>query len=120
MPAGVAASMFQSGNGSTSNMALVMHHYAIGLDADGLWTIKGNASEVKISKERARVLEVLKSADDAMASSKIAIIAGFETNSVKQLLFKMRKKDEVVRTKNGRYTHPDRTELVSSNGDGAK
>lgn len=76
------------------------------------WRALGNASEVRRTDERAVILSLL--ADnrddnpDGMKPAEIADALGLSRNNVKQLLFKMAKAGEVVKSsKKGQYSHPE-------------
>jgi len=76
------------------------------------WNALGNAAEVRRTDERAVILELLADNHDdnqeGMSPAEIADALGLPRNNVKQLLFKMAKAGEVVKTgKKGRYSHPD-------------
>jgi len=74
----------------------------------GAWSIQGDAAEVRRSDERAVILELLADNQEAMSPSEIADALGLPRNNVKQLLFKMAKAGEVVKTgKKGQYSHPN-------------
>src|SRR5215204_5367986 len=74
------------------------------------WTIVGQAEEVRRSDERTVIAVILKDADEPMTPSDIADALGAPRNNTKQLLFKMAKAGEVIRTKKG-YVHPERADL---------
>ena len=72
------------------------------------WTALGKASEVRRTDERAVILGLLADNHEAMSPAEIADALGLPRNNVKQLLFKMAKAGEVVKTgKKGLYSHPD-------------
>ncbi|MCT8999122.1 AAA family ATPase [Chelativorans intermedius] len=73
---------------------------------DGLWNILGDANKVRTTDERRAILDVLAEADEAMSPSDIAAAAGMSAGSVRFLLFKMVKADEVKRHGRGKYVHP--------------
>ncbi|WP_442753894.1 AAA family ATPase [Methylocystis sp. JAN1] len=76
------------------------------------WSVIGQASEVRKTDERKEILDVLKDADEPMTPSEIAGALGVSSNNIKQLLFKMAKAGEVVKSRTrGRYLHPDRPDL---------
>lgn len=76
----------------------------------GIWTIKGDAAEVRRTDERSKILSVLLTADQPMRPSEIAIAAAMPRNNVDQLLFKMGIAGEVQKSGRGMYIHPDRHE----------
>ncbi len=76
------------------------------------WRALGKASEVRRTDERAVILDLLadnhEDNPDGMSPAEIADALGLPRNNVKQLLFKMAKAGEVVKTsKKGLYSHPD-------------
>lgn len=74
----------------------------------GAWSILGDAHEVRRSDERRLILDALADAGEPMSPSEIADAMGLTRNNVKQLLFKMAKAGEVVRSgKRGQYAVPD-------------
>ena len=73
---------------------------------DGLWNILGDANKVRTTDERRAILDVLAEADEPMSPSDIAAAAGMSAGSVRFLLFKMVKADEVKRHGRGKYVHP--------------
>lgn len=76
------------------------------------WHVLGQAAQVRRTDERAAILEVLHEADEAMGPREIAVATGADRNNVDQLLYKMMKEGEVRKAKRGRYTHPDRLDLI--------
>lgn len=72
----------------------------------GAWKILGPASEVRRSKERGEILNILEGADKPMTLKAIADLLSIPANNVKQLLFKMAKAGEVQKTSRGQYSLP--------------
>jgi len=69
------------------------------------WTILGAAAEVHRSAERSRVLEALK--DGPLQAGDACIAANLRnSNAARQLLFKMVKDGEVIRTGRGLFSLP--------------
>ena len=74
---------------------------------DCRWVVQGEASQVRRTDERQKILDILLEVADAMSPSEIADATAMPRNNVKQLLFKMAKKGEVNKVRRGRYAHPD-------------
>lgn len=70
------------------------------------WTLQGDASEVRRTDERSVILHVLMDQGEPMSPADVAGATGMPRNNVKQLLFKMAKAGEVMKTKRGLYLHP--------------
>jgi hypothetical protein len=70
------------------------------------WTVMGEAVEVRRTDERANILSLLIDADEPMTPRDIVIASAMARNNVDQLLFKMAKAGEVLKTGRGRYMHP--------------
>ena len=86
--------------------------HAVSFDKHGCkWTILGNASDVRRSNERGRILAVLLAAKALLSPGEISAIAGMPRNNVDQLLFKMANDGEVMKVGRGEYRHPDRSDL---------
>ncbi|MER8872753.1 helicase RepA family protein [Mesorhizobium sp. M0814] len=80
------------------------------------WRVLGPAIDVLRTSERTQILTVLERAGRRpMKPAEIADKAGKSSDSIRQLLFKMTKVGEVIRTKQG-YLHPDH----SDHGDNAE
>jgi hypothetical protein len=77
------------------------------------WKILGNASDVRRTDQRKEILDTLYDAIELMSPSDIADAARMRRNNVKQLLHKMAKEGEVVKSGRGKYRHPDRSDLDS-------
>lgn len=69
----------------------------------GLWSVRGDAADVRRSDERSVIVEALKDNRGPMTPSEVAIALGKQVNNIKQLLFKMAKSEEVYRVGKGRY-----------------
>jgi hypothetical protein len=76
------------------------------------WTIVGEAAEVRRSDERGSILTVLIDATEPMKPGDLSIACGMPRNNIDQLLFKMGKDGEVVKTGRGLYVHPSRSDLL--------
>jgi hypothetical protein len=71
------------------------------------WCIRGNASEVHISDQRARVLAALSDAPEGLAVGEIKIAAQLASrNAADVLLHRMAKEGKVERVKRGVYSLP--------------
>lgn len=90
--------------------------------AGGLWTILGEASDVRRSDERSVIVEALTDNREAMTPSELAIALGKQPNNIKQLLFKMAKAGELYRVGKGRYwtepLHPHNPDNRSNSDEG--
>lgn len=75
--------------------------------ADGIWTMKGDAAKVRMTGERAAILDALLDADEPMSLTDLAAATRMVSNNLRQLLFKMAKAGEVKKAGRGRYQHPD-------------
>jgi RecA-family ATPase len=71
--------------------------------AGGHWTLTGDASVVRRSRERSIILEFLCDNPSPITPSDLAAALGWKPNNTKQLLFKMANDGELTR-KEGRYT----------------
>jgi hypothetical protein len=79
----------------------------------GRWSILGDASEVHRSPERSAILDVLLDANKLLSPLEIAKLANHDYDSVRQLLQKMAKEDQIKKASRGLYRHPDRSDLDS-------
>jgi hypothetical protein len=77
------------------------------------WRVKGAASDVRRSDERAEVLAILEDAPEPMSPAELAAVTGRKGGAVRKLLHLMMKSGEVRKTKRGKYLHPSRTDLVT-------
>lgn len=77
------------------------------------WRALGKASEVRRTDERAEILSVLIEATEPMSPRELAVATGMPRNNTDQLLFKMAKAGEVLKSGRGQYVHPDRTDLLT-------
>jgi hypothetical protein len=71
--------------------------------AGGLWSVLGEASDVRRSDERSVIIEALTDNREPMTPSELAIALGKQPNNIKQLLFKMAKAGELNRVGKGKY-----------------
>ncbi len=78
------------------------------------WTVQGEASEVRRTDERGAILAVLEEATEPMSPKDITIATSMNRNACDQLLHKMTKAGEVIKSKRGMYIHPDRPELIAT------
>ncbi len=74
---------------------------------DCRWFVLGRAEEVRRTDERGMILHALKDAGEPMSPSDIAAATGMKSTNVRQLLHKMTKAGEVVKTARSQYAHPD-------------
>jgi hypothetical protein len=85
---------------------------AVAFDRDTCkWRIIGEAAEVRKTDERKEILDVLKDADEPMSPSDLTAATGMQSGNLRQLLFKMTKDGEVMKSGRGQYIHPDRRDL---------
>lgn len=84
------------------------------------WTILGEATEIRVSSERAAILQALAGAGpDGLAVSEIMAATGRNNrNATDRLLFKMKEAGEVVRVKRGVYSTSNPTDDSASRGAG--
>ena len=80
----------------------------------GLWSLLGEAADVRRSSERSKILEFLIDADEPVRNSDIMAATGMTRNAIDQLLFKMAKVGEVIKAKRGLYVHEKRTDLLDT------
>lgn len=78
----------------------------------GIWTMTGDASDVRRTTERNAILTALTDATEAMSPQEIASAADMKRNNVDRLLGKMAKAGEVVKAGRGRYISPMRSDLL--------
>lgn len=71
--------------------------------AAGLWSVLGEASDVRRSDERSVIVSALTDNREPMTPGELAAALGKQPNNIKQLLFKMAKAGEVYRVGKGRY-----------------
>jgi hypothetical protein len=71
------------------------------------WHLLGEASDVRRSEERSKILSVLIDADEPLPPAEISRRTGMEPNNVDQLLLKMTRTREVTRIGRGKYGPPD-------------
>jgi hypothetical protein len=75
----------------------------------GLWTVIGEAADVRKTDERRSILDELKGADEAMGPADLAAATGMKAVNLRRLLHKMAKAGEIVKAGYGKYAHPDNT-----------
>lgn len=71
--------------------------------AGGLWTVLGEARDVRRSAERRAILVALRNATEPMSPSEIADITGMKAGNVRKLLVGMVADGEAARVERGRY-----------------
>jgi hypothetical protein len=88
----------------------------------GLWSVLGEAADVRRSDERAVIIGALTDNREPMTPGELAAALGKQSNNIKQLLFKMAKAGEVHRVGKGRYwTEPvPPITTVTNNPEGRK
>ena len=72
------------------------------------WRVLGEASEVRRSDERKKILELLAEADEPMSPVRIAAGTGMTKGNVERLIGKMVSAGELEKIGRGRYAHPAR------------
>jgi hypothetical protein len=83
----------------------------------GIWTLKGEAAEVRRSNERGNILVTLEQATEPLSPSTLADVTGMRNGNVRKLLFMMAKAGEVQKTGRGLYIHPQNQHLRSETSD---
>jgi RecA-family ATPase len=73
------------------------------------WTVRGEASDIRRSDERGRIIKALDDADEPLSPSEVALVTGMSKLNVRQLLFKMTKAGEVEKAGRGKYSLPSGT-----------
>lgn len=73
----------------------------------GLWTVMGEAADVRKTDERRTIIDELKGADEPMGPSDLAAATGMAVGNIRFLLHKMGKAGEVLKAGYGKYAHPD-------------
>ncbi len=74
--------------------------------AAGLWSVLGEASDVRRSDERSVIVSALNDNREPMTPGELAAALGKQPNNIKQLLFKMAKAGEVYRVGKGPLLGP--------------
>lgn len=82
----------------------------------GLWTVKGDAGDVRRTSERGSILAALEDADEPLSPTDIADATRMPNQNVRQLLVSMGKSGEVVKVSRGRYAHHKRDDLITNTG----
>jgi hypothetical protein len=77
----------------------------------GTWNLIGDAGAVRKSDERSKILSALLIADEPMSPGEIAVASEMSRSNVDQLLYKMVRAQEVLKSRRGRYIHPERSDL---------
>jgi hypothetical protein len=72
----------------------------------GLWTLTGDAAQVRMTDERTQILAALAQGGESMKPSELAAVTGMVSNNVRQLLFKMATDGTVEKEGYGRYRLP--------------
>ncbi|GGB63487.1 hypothetical protein GCM10011316_39190 [Roseibium aquae] len=73
----------------------------------GLWTLQGDAREVRQSDERARIRAELEQADEPLSPADIQALTGMKGGSIRRLLIKMASDGQVQKVGRGQYAHKD-------------
>lgn len=77
----------------------------------GIWSITGEADQVRATKEQGEILNALMDADEAMTPNDIAIAVGKKRGAVDTALYRMAKAGLVNKVGRGKYRHPERDDL---------
>lgn len=78
----------------------------------GIWTVKGDAGDIRRTTERSEILSVLIDASEPMTPRDIAVAVERPRNNVDQLLYKLGKAGEVQKVCRGLYVHSERRDLI--------
>jgi hypothetical protein len=81
----------------------------------GLWSVDGEAHEVRRSSERLAISQLLRDADEPLAPSVIASVTGMKSGNVRKLLMTMAIDGDVKKVGYGKYIHPDNVHLEHGN-----
>jgi hypothetical protein len=81
------------------------------------WTIRGEASDIRRSDERGKIINALDEAEEPLSPSDVAVITGMPNLNVRQLLFKMAKAGEVEKAGRGKYIATNGTRVEADNID---
>lgn len=79
----------------------------------GLWTLTGEASEVRRTTERQKIIDALIGAKDSMTPLELADATGMPRGNVRQMCLRMARDNEIVRSQRGHYAHPATAALLS-------
>lgn len=77
----------------------------------GMWSITGDAADVRKSDERGNILGTLQQATEPMSPTDVADVTGMPNGNIRKLLFMMAKAGEVQKIGRGRYIHPGNQHL---------
>jgi biotin operon repressor len=83
---------------------------ALSFDA-GMWTLQGDAHEVRQSSERQAILTELLTAEDLLTPADLTAATGKKRAAIDKMLHQMAKAGQVIRAKRGQYAHPQRPDL---------
>lgn len=78
---------------------------ALTLDG-GIWTMIGEASEVRRSSERVAILDALEGSDEPMKPQDITDFTGMKAANIRKLVQKMVRAGEIKKHGYGKYVHP--------------
>ncbi|AMS42474.1 AAA family ATPase [Aminobacter aminovorans] len=73
----------------------------------GIWTLTGEAADVRRSSERGNILVTLEDAEEPMSPSELAHVTGMKNGNIRRLLHAMAKAGEVQKSGRGKYVHPN-------------
>ena len=77
------------------------------------WRVLGNAADIYVSEQRAKILAAVKEAGQPMTIAALAEATGTKRNPLEVLLGRMAKDDEIQRVAKGLYAHRDYTPLAN-------
>jgi hypothetical protein len=77
------------------------------------WVVLGEASEVRKSETRNKIIAVLADAEHYLSPADIAQLTGINPNAVYQRLGAMLAAGDVVQVTRGRYAHPTKVDLMA-------
>lgn len=81
---------------------------------DGIWSVLGEAEDVRRSTERGKILEFLSDADEPERTTAIMAATGMSRSAIDTLLHRMAKAGEVIKADRGLYVHKSRTDLLDA------
>lgn len=79
----------------------------------GIWSMIGDAGEVRRSDERSRILSELFTANAPITPVELVAATGMKRNNLDQLLYRMAKAGEIQKCGRGKYVHLDRSDLLT-------
>ena len=74
--------------------------------ASGIWSVQGDAADIRRSSERNQILDALEASAEPMSPGEIADATHMTNQNVRQTLSRMARAGEVMKAGRGRYVHP--------------